>query len=377
MKIRIVLLSLLAISLALPIYAADVFVAPGDPIPGNVEGTVTLLPGQHTTATTVEVTKSMTLTAQPGAVWTSTADPAIAVHANDVTISNLNLISANPTATAIVSGSPVTLVQPSHRVSVISCKIEGFVSGILNVYGDWFVARDNEVTGTGALLDPLFSDTVGILNTMGSNAVIEKNKVSGFLDGIFVSGSHGRASNNRITNSNGSIIFCNWVLPAAGEPNYYGGLIPNNAANYWNVHSNEISDGVFVPDYFGIPSPVIGIQAMDGANHNMISNNRISGVQVDIGLYGSLTPFSALTGPIPKTHENVVVPGPEEVTINWGDDPDPTYGNVIVGSGPMDAQERALYNDVRLNAGPPKVKPAPPAQSVRALSAKWGDIKTQ
>lgn len=374
MKTLIVLLSFF---LTFSLYAvADVTVAPGDPIPGDVEGTVILLAGQHTTNTTLEITESMTLTAESGAVWTSSADPAIAVHANEVTIKNLTLKSINPTATAIVSGSPVTLIQPSHRVSVISNKIEGFVSGVLNVYGDWFVAKDNEITGVGAVLDPLFSDTVGILNTMGSNAIIERNKVSGFLDGIFVSGSHGRASKNRITSSNGSIIFCNWVLPVAGEPAPYPNLIPNNPANYWDVHSNEITDGVFVPDYFGIPSPVIGIQVADGANHNMVSNNRISGVEYEIVLYGSITPYTALVGPIPETYENVIVPGSEEVMENWvNNDPVPTYDNVIVGSGPMDAQERALYNDVRLNAGPPKGKAAPSAKSIGKLTTRWGAIK--
>ncbi|MBM3237909.1 hypothetical protein FJZ31_16595 [Candidatus Poribacteria bacterium] len=196
-KYGITLLSLLW--LVLPLYATDVFVAPGEAIPGDVEGTVLLLAGEHHVFETVEITKSLTLTAEPGAVWLSHANPAIAVHANDVTISHLVLKSADPTAAAIVSGSPVTLKQPSHRVTVISNQIEGFISGVLNVYGDGFVAIDNEITGVGAVLDPLGSDTVGILSTMGSNAVIEGNTVSGFLDGLFFSGAHGRASNNKIS----------------------------------------------------------------------------------------------------------------------------------------------------------------------------------
>lgn len=195
MKYFLVVLTLL---LALPLYAADVMVAPGDPIPGNIEGTVRLLAGEHRTDTTVEITTSMTLTAEPGAVWISTADPAIAVHANDVTISHLTLKSEDSTATAIVSGSPVTLKRASHRVTVVSNTIEGFVSGVLHVYGDGFVAQDNEITGVGAIRTPLQTQTVGILNTMGSNAVIEGNKVVGFTAGIFLSGSHGRAQENRI-----------------------------------------------------------------------------------------------------------------------------------------------------------------------------------
>ncbi len=204
MKYCLVVLSLL---LALPLYAANVIIAPGQPIPGNVEGTVRLLAGEHRTDKTVEITKSLTLTAEPGAVWISTANPAIAVHANDVTISHLVLKSADPTAAAIVSGSPVTLKRPSHRVTVVSNKIEGFVSGIQHVYGDGFVARDNEITGVGAVLDPLKMQTVGILSTMGSNAVIEGNKVAGFTLGIFPSGSHGRAVKNISRRNSFGVIF--------------------------------------------------------------------------------------------------------------------------------------------------------------------------
>jgi len=203
MKFCLVVLSLL---LALPLYAADVMVAPGDPIPGNVEGTVRLLAGEHRTDTTVEITKSLTLTAEPGVVWISTANPAIAVHANDVTISNLTLRSEDPTATAIVSGSPVTLKRPSHRVTVVSNKIEGFASGIQHVYGDGFVAKDNEVTGVGAVFDSLQRLTVGILNTRGTNAVIEGNKVAGFTNGIFLSDSHGRAQGNHIRRTTFGIV---------------------------------------------------------------------------------------------------------------------------------------------------------------------------
>ena len=218
---------------------ADVLVAPGDVIPGNVEGTVLLLAGEHQTDETVEITKSLTLTAEPGAVWISNADPAIAVHASDVTISNLVLKSVNPTATAIVSGSPVTLKQPSHRVTVISNQIEAFASGVLHVYGDEFVARDNKIIGLEVALDPLLSDTVGILSTMGTGAIIEKNEITGFFDGIFFSGSHGRAQGNRIRRTNVAIYSCNWYLPVAGEPDLFPDLVPNNSGNYWNIHSND------------------------------------------------------------------------------------------------------------------------------------------
>ncbi len=195
-------LALLSLLLLASLCAADVLVAPGDPIPGDVEGTILLLAGEHEILETLEITKSLTLTAEPGAVLTSHVDPAIAVHANDVTISNLVLQSADPTATAIVSGSPVTLVQPSHRVTVISNRIEGFASGIISVFGDDFVARDNEVIGVGAAVwyGELF--TVGILNTMGNDAVIEGNNVSGFGTGIFPSGSHGRVVNNTLRRNN-------------------------------------------------------------------------------------------------------------------------------------------------------------------------------
>ncbi len=199
-------LALLSLLLLVSLCAADVLVAPGDPIPGDVEGTVLLLAGEHEILETLEITKSLTLTAEPGAVLTSHGDPAIAVHANDVTISNLVLQSANPTATAIVSGSPVTLVQPSHRVAVLSNRIEGFASGVVNVFGDGFVARDNEVAGVEAAIWHSGLFTVGIMNTMGNDAVIEGNHVSGFGAGIFPSGSHGRAVNNTLRRNNVGIF---------------------------------------------------------------------------------------------------------------------------------------------------------------------------
>ena len=197
----------LCLLLALPLYAANVMVAPGDSIPGNVEGTVLLLAGEHRTDETVEITKSLTLTAEPGAVWISNANPAIAVHANDVTISNLTLKSEDPTAVAIVSGSPVTLKRPSHRVTVESNTIDGFITGVLHVYGDRFAARNNKITGLEISLDLFGNDTVGVLNAMGSDAVIEGNQIAGFYDGIFLSGSHGRAQGNRIRRTNIGINF--------------------------------------------------------------------------------------------------------------------------------------------------------------------------
>jgi nitrous oxidase accessory protein NosD len=182
--------------------AADVLVAPGDPIPGDVEGTVLLLAGQHEILETLEITKSLTLTAEPGAVLTSHGDPAIAIHASDVTISNLTLQSADPAAAAIVSGSPVTLVQPSHRVTVISNRIEGYTNGVLHVFGDGFVARDNHVSGVETA-----AFTTGIMNTMGSDAIIEDNHVSGFVAGVFCSGPHGRVVGNTLSRNNFGVVF--------------------------------------------------------------------------------------------------------------------------------------------------------------------------
>ena len=122
----------------------------------------------------------------------------------------------------------------------------------------------------------------------------------------------------------------------------YGDLVPNNPGNYWDVHSNEITEGVelFIP--------TLGIIATDGANHNLIQGNTISGVVDSIGLYGSLTPI----GEFPKSFENVVVANPGEVIENLPDDPDPSFGNVIVGIEPVDEAGMALWQDVLTNVGP-------------------------
>ena len=334
---------------------ADVIVAPGAAIPGDVEGTVLLLAGEHKTDETVEITQSLTLTAEPGAVWISNADPAIAVHANDVTISNLVLKSADPTATAIVSGSPVTLKQPSHRVTVVSNQIEGFVSGILHVYGDGFIARNNQITGVEVPLNAFESDTVGILNAMGSDAIIEGNQISGFFDGIFLSGAHGRAQGNHIRRVNVGIFMCNWNLPVAGEPDFFSDLIPNNAANYWDVNGNEITDGIQMAGYL-FEYPVWGINVGSGGtgtNHNLIHGNRISGFTDDIVLLGQLTPFEPLFGLSDhKSYENVVIANPGQVLENLPDDPGPSFGNVLIGIKPVDEAGMALLEDVLKNAGP-------------------------
>ncbi len=198
-KYGFVFLSLLLLA---SLCAADVLVAPGEPIPGDVEGTVLLLAGEHEILETLEITKSLTLTAEPGAVLTSHGNPAIAVHASDVTISNLTLQSADPEAAAIVSGSPVTLVQPSHRFTLLSNRIEGYANGVLHVFGEGFVARDNHVLG----VEMPAEFTSGIMNTMGSDAIIEDNHVSGFVTGLFLSGSHGRAVNNIISRTNFGIF---------------------------------------------------------------------------------------------------------------------------------------------------------------------------
>jgi len=318
-------------------------------------GTVLLLAGEHKTDETVEITKSLTLTAEPGAVWISNANPAIAVHANDVTISNLVLKSADPTATAIVSGSPVTLKQPSHRVTVVSNQIEGFVSGILHVYGDGFIARDNQIIGVEVALNAFESDTAGILNAMGSDAIIEGNQISGFFDGIFLSGSHGRVQGNRIRRVNVGIFMCHWNLPVVGEPEFYSDLIPNNAANYWDVNGNEISDGIQMPDYL-FEYPVWGINVGSGGtgtNHNLIYGNHISGFTEDIVLLGQLTPFEPLFGLMEhKSYENVIIANPGQVLESMPDDPGPSFGNVLVGIRPMDEAGIALWQDVLANAGP-------------------------
>ncbi len=205
LKYCVTLLSLLW--LALPLNAANVLVAPGEKISGDVEGTVLLLAGEHHVRETVEITKSLTLTAEPGAVWISHANPAIAVRANDVTIQNLVLKSAESTGTAIVSSSPVTLKRPAHRFTCASNKIEGFAGGIMHVYGNEFVARDNEVIGVEAPVDANELLTVGILNTMGHDAVIEENRVSRFATGIFLSGGHGRVVKNTLQRNNIGVIF--------------------------------------------------------------------------------------------------------------------------------------------------------------------------
>jgi hypothetical protein len=135
-------------------------------------------------------------------VLTSHGNPAIAVHASDVTISNLVMQSADPAAAAIVSGSPVTLVKPSHRFTLLSNRIEGYANGVLHVFGDGFVARDNHVLG----IEVPAEFTTGIINTMGSDAIIEDNHVSGFVAGLFLSGSHGRAVRNIISRTNFGIF---------------------------------------------------------------------------------------------------------------------------------------------------------------------------
>jgi len=108
------------------------------------------------------------------------------------------------------------------------------------------------------------------------------------------------------------------------------------------VHSNEITAGISL-----LVDPW-GMWTLDNANHNLIQGNVIdSGINA-IGLFGSVTPL----GPFPKSHENVVVANPGQVTENLPDDLDPTFGNVLIGVKPVDAAGMALWQDVLLNVGP-------------------------
>jgi hypothetical protein len=49
--------------------------------------------------------------------------------------------------------------------------------------------------------------TTGIMNTMGSDAIIEDNHVSGFVAGLFCSGPHGRVVGNTLSRNNFGVVF--------------------------------------------------------------------------------------------------------------------------------------------------------------------------
>ena len=107
---------------------------------------------------------------------------------------------------------------------------------------------------------------------------------------------------------------------------------------------------------FGLAADLLfpnwGIMGIDGAHHNMIQGNRISGVMADIVLLGSVTPFAVAEVFPPPTHENVVIGNPGQVIENLPDDPDPSFGNVLIGINPVEEESMALWQDLIQNVGP-------------------------
>ncbi len=268
-------------------------------------GKVILRSGLHTENSTVTVTSRVSIIGERGAILKSatTASNDLptpvrpAIHVRDADRVRIWNIDFRPTGT--VAGTAVLLENSPHSL-VGENSIEGYQYPILLHYSASSTIYENSIV---CAMGGTIAESDGIVNINGDGVRIVDNDVSNALLGVFCSGGNGFFLENKVHQSFVGMILCcvpdgSFLLP--------GGAIvgSDTSGHHWFVEGNTATGNLHV-----------GYLVIDGANNNLLVNNRASGnADFDIELAGDTNLFGFCT---PTCFNNKVIAGRQQgILIN-------------------------------------------------------------
>jgi len=255
----------------------------------GTNGTVVLKSGLHTEAGTVEISRTVTLAGETGAVLESSTSPVLApgqpvqpalwVHgASGVVIRDIEMRPA-----AAIGGCGV-LLHDAPNASVFANNIHDVQYGIVLEQADQAKMWSNRIACSTGWLTGAIPEALGITVVNGNQALMANNLVTGALFGIWPCDEGGKVLGNKASGCLEGIIFCKVPAWSFKLPDgTYSGTAQSTV--HCLAQGNE-TFGNFAD----------GIIAIDGAHDSrIVDNNSHDNGAYDVEMSGDSFRFGFLT----------------------------------------------------------------------------------
>ena len=285
----------------------------------GANGTVILKGGLHTESGTVEITQTVTLAGEVGAVLESTTnlkvpgedevDPALWVHnASGVVIRGIEMRPSG------AIGGCAILLHNSPNASVFADNIHDYEYSVLVEKSDHAKIWSNRIACSTGWLTGAIPEALGITVVNGANAVIADNNVTGGVFGIWPCDEGGKVLANKASGCLEGIIFCR--VPAWSFELPDGQYTGSEQSTVHCLGQGNETFGNFAD----------GIIVIDGAHDSrVVDNNSHDNGAYDVELSGDSYRFGFLTPSCfnctftAGTHPNVKVKNcGNDNTVNGG-----------------------------------------------------------
>ena len=255
----------------------------------GTNGTVVLKSGLHTEAGTVEISRTVTLAGETGAVLESDTkpsltsddpvDPALWVHgASGVVIRDIEIRPAGA-----IGGTGI-LLHDAPNASVFGNNIHDVEFGLLAEKADQAKVWSNRIACSTGWLSGAIPEALGVTIINGTNALIANNRVTGALFGIWPCDAGGKVLANKASGCLEGIILCKvpaWPFELP-DGSYAGSAM---STTHCLAQGNE-TFGNFAD----------GIIAIDGAHDSrIVDNNSHDNGAYDVEMSGDSFRFGFLT----------------------------------------------------------------------------------
>jgi nitrous oxidase accessory protein NosD len=252
-------------------------------------GTVLLKSGLHTESGTVEITQTVTLAGETGAVLQSDTKPSLAsddalqpalwVHgASNVVIRDIEMRPAGA-----IGGTGV-LLHNADNASVFNDNIHDVEFGVLAEKANQAKVWSNRIACSTGWLGGAIPEALGITIVNGTNALMANNQVTGGTFGIWPCDAGGKVLGNKASGCLEGIILCkvpawSFELP---DGSYAGSA---QSTTRCLAQGNETFNNF-----------AAGILVIDGANNSrVVENNSHNNGSYDVELSGDSYRFGFLT----------------------------------------------------------------------------------
>jgi len=276
-------------------------------VAAGTNGTVLLKSGLHTESGTVEITNTVTLAGETGAVLQSDThpsltssdelEPALWVHG----VSGVVIHDIEMRPLGAIGGTGI-LLHYADNASVYGCNIHDVEFGVLAEKANSAKVWSNRIACSTAWLSGAIPEALGVTIINGTNAILANNNVTGALFGLWPCDAGGKVLANKVSGCLEGIIFCRvpaWSFELPDGTYAGSALSTTHCLAQGNETSGNFADGIIV---------------IDGAHDSrVVDNNSHDNGAYDVELsgdsyrFGFLTPSSYNCAFVAGTHASVKV----------------------------------------------------------------------